>query len=237
MVRRDVSDLSLSRQCEILSISRSSLYYRLRGESPANLALMRRIDELFQSSVHQEDCCQALSVPPTRKYQSDGGPGLVDVLTLLKGSDTPAEDQRKVLQAQLLFWLIGATDGHAKNFSIFLGPGEHFSLTPLYDVLTAQPSLDARQIERKQMRLAMSVGSKRHYKFDEVHARHFLQTAYEAGLPKTAVQATIEEIAEAAPGAIERVEASLPAGFPEDIHVSVKTALLARLQGLRLPEA
>ncbi len=47
MVRRDVSGLSLSRQCEILSISRSSLYYRLRGESPANLALMRRIDELF----------------------------------------------------------------------------------------------------------------------------------------------------------------------------------------------
>lgn len=47
MVRRDHPLLSLSRQCEILSISRSSLYYRAKGESPENLLLMRRIDELF----------------------------------------------------------------------------------------------------------------------------------------------------------------------------------------------
>jgi putative transposase len=39
--------LSLSRQCQLLSISRSSLYYRPLGESLENLALMRRIDELF----------------------------------------------------------------------------------------------------------------------------------------------------------------------------------------------
>lgn len=68
----------------------------------------------------QEDCCQALSVPPSAKYQSDGGPGMVDILNLLKGSDSPMEDQHALIKAQLLFWLIGATDGHAKNFSIFL---------------------------------------------------------------------------------------------------------------------
>ncbi len=94
----------------------------------------------------QEDCCQALSVPPSRKYQSDGGPGLVHILDLLKGSDSPADDRKTVLKAQILFWLIGATDGHAKNFSIFLRPGGSYGLAPLYDVLTAQPSLDARQI-------------------------------------------------------------------------------------------
>ena len=42
----DNLDLSLSRQC-LLSIARSSVYYAAKGESPANLALMRRIDELF----------------------------------------------------------------------------------------------------------------------------------------------------------------------------------------------
>ena len=47
IILRDHSDLSLSRQCEVLSISRSSVYYAAKGESPANLALMRRIDELF----------------------------------------------------------------------------------------------------------------------------------------------------------------------------------------------
>ena len=47
MIRRDLPALSLSRQCEILSISRSSFYYEPKGESPENLVLMRRIDELF----------------------------------------------------------------------------------------------------------------------------------------------------------------------------------------------
>ena len=38
--------LSLSRQCVLLGVSRSSLYYRPKGESAENLALMRRMDEL-----------------------------------------------------------------------------------------------------------------------------------------------------------------------------------------------
>ncbi len=52
MILRDHSDLSLSRQCRLLTIRRSSFYYAPRhgangGEIPENLALMRRIDELF----------------------------------------------------------------------------------------------------------------------------------------------------------------------------------------------
>ena len=47
MIGRDRPELSLSRQCEILAISRSSFYYTPKGESPENLALMRRIDELY----------------------------------------------------------------------------------------------------------------------------------------------------------------------------------------------
>lgn len=47
MIRRDHRDLSLSRQCRLVSISRSSFYYAPSGESEENLCLMRRIDELF----------------------------------------------------------------------------------------------------------------------------------------------------------------------------------------------
>lgn len=167
----------------------------------------------------QEDCSQALSVPPSRKYQHDHGPGLVDILDLLKGSDTPAEDQKLVLKAQVLFWLIGATDGHAKNFSIFLRPGGSFSLTPFYDVLSAQPSLDARQIAAKQMKLAMSVGNNNYYRIDRIHARHFVQTGAHAGLPKVLVREAIEEVRAQAEDALAQVEAwprpptpQLPAG-------------------------
>ena len=184
----------------------------------------------------QEDCCQALSFPPSQKYQSDHGPGMVDILTFLKGSDTPADDQKLFLKAQILFWLIGATDGHAKNFSVFLRPGGSFSMTPLYDVLTAQPSLDARQIERKQMRLAMSVGDNRHYRIDQILGRHFVQTSERAGLPKTLVQSAIGEIADAAGTAIDRIETTLPNDFPEAIHASVKAAMEKRLDSLGTTE-
>jgi HipA-like C-terminal domain len=51
--------------------------------------------------VPQEDCCQALLTPPTRKYESDGGPGVAAVLDLLKGSDDPEADQRFALKAQI----------------------------------------------------------------------------------------------------------------------------------------
>ena len=47
MVMRDHPALSLSCQCRLLSIGRSSIYYAPRGESAETLALMRRIDELF----------------------------------------------------------------------------------------------------------------------------------------------------------------------------------------------
>jgi len=180
----------------------------------------------------QEDCCQALSVPPTLKYESDGGPGMVAILDLLKGSDTPAEDQRRFFKAQIVFWLIGATDGHAKNFSIFLAPGGGFRLTPLYDVLTAQPSLIAKQVERKQMRLAMAVGDNRYYRLDQVHGRHFVQSGARAGLPKTLVSETMDAVNAEVLEAIAKVESTLPPDFPEEIHDAVRDAVAARAQRL-----
>jgi serine/threonine-protein kinase HipA len=180
----------------------------------------------------QEDFCQALSVPPGLKYQSLGGPGIVDGLNLLKGSDTPTEDQRVFLKTQVLFWLIGATDGHAKNFSVFLGRGGRFRLTPAYDVLTAQPSLVTRQIERKQMKLAMFVGDSRHYRLDEIKGRHFVQTTERAGLPGSLARVALEEVAEAADAAIKTVEKQLPRNFPEYIHNSVKAGVAERLKAI-----
>jgi serine/threonine-protein kinase HipA len=137
-----------------------------------------------------------------------------------------------VLKAQILFWLVGATDGHAKNFSIFIGPGGSYHLTPLYDILTAQPSLDARQIERKQMRLSMSVGRNRHYKISDVLGRHFIQTGAAAGMPQRIVSGIIEEVAERVPLALAAAESALPRGFPEAIPVSVSKAMKARLHSL-----
>ena len=49
MVTSDDPSLSVSRQCRLLEVSRSTLYYRPVGHSAETLALMRRIDELYLS--------------------------------------------------------------------------------------------------------------------------------------------------------------------------------------------
>lgn len=183
----------------------------------------------------QEDCCQSLSYPPSMKYQNAGGPGIVDILEFLRGSDSPAIDQARFLKAQILFWLIGATDGHAKNFSVFLRPGGSYSLTPHYDVLTTQPCLDANQITRRQMKLAMFVGNSRHYRIDQIHARHFIQTSDSAGLPRQVIQDTLEQLVETAPNAISKLENTLPDDFPNEIHTSVEKAMKQRLDSLKPP--
>ena len=47
MIEREHDRLSVSRQCRLVGLSRSTLYYRAKGESAETLALMRRIDELY----------------------------------------------------------------------------------------------------------------------------------------------------------------------------------------------
>jgi serine/threonine-protein kinase HipA len=176
----------------------------------------------------QEDCCQALSVPPTRKYQSEGGPGVRDIVNLLKGSDTPEVDIATFMRASIIFWLLGATDGHAKNFSIFLTPGGRFRMTPLYDVLTAQPSLDAHQIPRKKFKLAMSVGKSRHYAVHDILPRHFLQTADLAGVGIPVMRSIFEDLAANAERQASIVVESLPPGFPDQLVTSVMAAITHR---------
>ncbi|WP_430437464.1 HipA domain-containing protein [Oceanibaculum nanhaiense] len=151
-----------------------------------------------------------------------------DIIQLLKGSDTPEQDIATFMRASILFWMLGATDGHAKNFSITLGPGGRFHLTPLYDVLTAQPSLDAGQIQQKKFKLAMSVGKNRHYPVDDIIPRHFLQTAELAGVGVPLMRALFEEIADTAVGRTDTVMESLPLGFPEQLIASVTKAIRQR---------
>lgn len=179
--------------------------------------------------VPQEDCCQALSVPPSRKYEVNGGPGMVAIAQLLKGSDTSDADLRRFFKTQALFWLLGATDGHAKNFSVRLSPGGRFVLTPIYDVLSAQPNFDAGRIRRTQMTLAMAIGTSRHYRVDEIVPRHFLQMAKLCGIPQKTAAGVLEEIADAAKGAMDKAAASMPKGFPQPLVKAIVTGARQRL--------
>jgi serine/threonine-protein kinase HipA len=200
--------------------------------------VVERLDRLWTRDgrllrIPQEDCCQALSRPAALKYQSDGGPGLRAVAELLKGSDAPEEDRRIFFKAQVLFWLLGATDGHAKNFSIRLAPGGRFRLTPLYDIVSAQPAVDARQLRRNQYKLAMSIGDNRHYVVDRIYPRHFRQDADAAGMPAGAIDRIFTEIVDAAPGAMDAARADMPRDCPPVLVESIAAGFDTRLQLLR----
>ena len=198
---------------------------------------VERFDRRWRSAnailrLPQEDCCQALGIPPTRKYQSDGGPGMRDIIGLLNGANDPRADQAAFFKSQILFWLIGATDGHAKNFSIFLEPGGRFNLTPFYDVLSAQPAADRGQIAPPKFRLAMSAGTNRHYRLSEVMGRHFVQTGKAAGLGADLMRRAISELLGQAANAVSQARAAMPADFAEEVHASIAAAIDRRLPHL-----
>lgn len=206
------------------------------GESP--VLIVQRFDRLWTEDerllrIPQEDCCKALSVPPTLKYQSDGGPGIESILRLLRDGDNPAEDQRTLMKTMIVFWLVGATDGHAKNFSVFVSPGGRYRMTPLYDVISAQPSVDASEIRPNQFRLAMSVGDNRQYRINTIAPRHFPRMARHAGIGEQIVSSIFEELSDTTINAARNTVAQLPKHFPEEVATAIQLGIGRRLQAFR----
>jgi serine/threonine-protein kinase HipA len=178
--------------------------------------VVERFDRVWQDSVlyrlPQEDICQALSVAPARKYQNDGGPGITDVLEFLNGAVAPHEDRLAFMKAQIVFWLLAAIDGHAKNFSIFLTPGG-YKLTPLYDVMSATPY---PEFPVQKIKLAMAIGGEGYYHLKQIQLRHFYQTGQKAGLRKQDVDSIFSGLATQIDAAIAEVAAlAADAGMPE----------------------
>jgi serine/threonine-protein kinase HipA len=117
--------------------------------------------------VHQEDMCQALKVLPANKYQRDGGPGMQQIMQLLSSSAEPSTDRDRFMRACVFNYVIGASDAHAKNYSILLTSGGLFRLAPLYDIASWLPYAQ----RRRDSKLAMSVGG--HYEYDALLPRHW----------------------------------------------------------------
>jgi serine/threonine-protein kinase HipA len=185
----------------------------------------------------QEDMCQAMGTSPLLKYEADGGPGMDRILALLASSGQRERDRETFFRAQLLFWLLCAPDGHAKNFSIHIGARGAFTMTPLYDVLSAYPMLGAgpNQINPHKIRLAMAVrGKNPHWKMRDVLRRHWNEVARRHGVAESA-DALIAEIVRITPAVIARVGARLPAQFPAHVADSIFAGLqdaATRLEGM-----
>lgn len=211
------------------------------ADHPAVL-VVERFDRRLHGSgkwivrLPQEDFCQALGVNPLRKYESDGGPGIKELAAVLHSSRKARADLKTLLQSQVLFWLMAATDGHAKNFSIRLLAGGAFELAPLYDVLSAWPIIGdgKNKLSWHRAKLAMAVsGKNRHYELANIMRRHFNATAARCGWGDNAEDVIGELLAKAEP-AIESVAKQLPTGFPEDVAHAIFKGI--RSQAKRLQE-
>jgi serine/threonine-protein kinase HipA len=157
------------------------------------------------------------------KYESEGGPGISSLMKLLLNATDPQMNRKKFLKAQILFWLLAAPDDHAKNFSIFLERQGRYTLTPLYDVVSAYPVLGhgIGMIPKQKLKMAMAVmGKSRHYEWAKIHKRHWIETAHSTGA-SLLLDEIIGEILQQVPSAIEEVSAKLPRGFPEEIALPI----------------
>ena len=185
-----------------------------RGFSPTKGVYLVRLP--------QEDFCQALGLPLQKKYENHGGPSMADGLQLLSSSEQSAADRSHFVMTQLMFWLLAAPDGHAKNFSIQHSVGGRYHLTPLYDVLSAWPLIGKgpklRQYER--MSLAMAVrGKNAHYRLNSIQTRHWFELARSVGV-QGLWEGMIESV-ERAPDAIASIEKKLPKEFPETVYAAI----------------
>lgn len=207
--------------------------------------VVTRFDRSWQVSDHgrewiarlpQEDFCQALGYPPSKKYEKDGGPGIAECMRLLEGSSDDS-DRRSFALTQLAFWLLGATDGHAKNYSIFLQRGDTYITTPLYDVLSVFPYVGdgANQIRWRKAGPAMALRSKNaHWHFYDIEPRHWHALAMKYG--GATVWKAMVNLVQGAESALDQVGRDLPKDFPprtwETISRGVRSQTARFLTGL-----
>ncbi len=178
--------------------------------------------------VHQEDFCQALAVLPTQKYQSEGGPSPLDIVTLLRDLQSPLEavDAVRAFLAALAFnWLIAGTDAHAKNYSLLLS-GPQVRLAPLYDVASALPY---PHLDHYRLKLAMAIGGE--YRIRQIAGRNWRRLARELEIDPEDVSDRILAMAEAIPGAVAEACADDDlAGLSTDLPRRLRECITGHVQ-------
>ena len=190
----------------------------LRIFDGARAIVVERYDRQGPFRIHQEDFCQATSVSPRTKYETEGGPGVQDIISLLRdNSSAPGEDVERFIDSLALNWVIGGADAHGKNYSILIASAGQTRLAPLYDVLSVLPYPDWGLVER--IKLAMKVGGENRIGF--IRRRHWERLA---GLADADPEAVIDRVtrmaASVSDAAAELVGTGVPAGFDQEFAES-----------------
>ncbi|TYG35386.1 type II toxin-antitoxin system HipA family toxin [Lonepinella koalarum] len=235
LVAQGQLDLSMSCENEWLCLEILRLFglnvpkAEIRYFGETKVLIVERFDRRWSASKNwlvrlpQEDLCQALNIAPARKYEADGGAGILTIMSLLNSSADPLNDRKHFFKAQILFWLLCAIDGHTKNFSIFIEQGNRYRLTPFYDVMSAYPLMNPKGLCRQKIKMAMAWhGENKHYLWDKIQLRHIFHTAKLAGFAKENVEDILHEISKIIPHLTQIQHNHLPDFIAEPILLGVE---------------
>lgn len=167
---------------------------------------------------------------PHPRYEADGGPGIDAIMGLLNGSAQRERNREVFFRAQLLFWMLCASDGHAKNFSLALHTGGSYSLAPLYNIMSAYPLLGEGpgRLSRHKVKMAMALRSQDpHWKMRDIQARHWAALAHRYGIGAAEGSGRIpvlQIVARDTAAALGTVH-QLPANFPAHVYESVLSGI------------
>ena len=190
--------------------------------------VVKRYDRIFNEEryhrLHQEDFCQSLAIPPTLKYQNEGGPSVKDIAEVLWDySHEALTDIKRFADALLFNYLIAGSDAHAKNFSLILTHGS-YRLAPLYDIASTLPYAN---ISQHKVKLAMKIGSE--YKLKKIETRHWKTCAKELRLSPTYLLNRLQQLAKAMPEAAASTYMELSAeGLDNRVIQKLETGLKDR---------
>jgi len=163
------------------------------GTDPPSL-LVARYDRLPSEDhwpvrrIHQEDLCQATGLPPTRKYEGEGGLSLAGAVTVIRNHVTrPIVDVPRVIRWQAFNIVLGNSDGHAKNLSILYSDAG-VELAPIYDLVST------REYKRLDRKLAMRVGGRQNP--DEIGRAEWIKLSEELQIGQRVVLDWVRDVAQ-----------------------------------------
>jgi serine/threonine-protein kinase HipA len=173
------------------------------------------------SRLHQEDFCQALSVPPELKYEEEGGPGIERSLDLIdRAAARPAADRLGFIRMLIFHYLVGNADAHGKNYAL-LYRGRAPDLAPLYDVIctAAYPRLAKK--------LAMAIGGRS--VADTIQLKHWLTLVPDTRAAQRLLIGDMTELAGGIEGEADKLLAEFEdAGIAHEILKAVRAVIKTR---------
>jgi serine/threonine-protein kinase HipA len=168
--------------------------------------------------------CQASGLMPGRKYQENGGPGIAAIVTLIRRvSSNPEVDVDRFLQANMLSWLIGGTDAHAKNYSLLLDAMDQARLAPLYDVSSQLPYTDL-----VAPRVSTKIGD--HYDIARVRIGDWRKLAGACAMPENRMFEMLDEMIRVLPDHISAArDQAIEQGLKRSVVMPLSKPLIAHI--------